>query len=280
MPARDEWSHQTGRQDELWLAVYVVAISAALTVLRSLWAWATLRLILFRAAGSRPKIQTLEWRLIAVTSLAGVRGAVTLSGVMTLPLTLQDGSLFPTRDLAILLAAGAIIVSLIAANVGLPYLMKGVKLPLETLRQREEDEARLAAAQAAVSAVERTLRETGTERQDADLYMQAGGRIMAQYRQRIEGLLETNKDVFLAQRADEIERGLRLVALRAERDELYRIARSGKLTEETTRTLVRELDPAGVTVQHPLAQRHSDIPASNPKPTGARSFNLRSQSTG
>jgi hypothetical protein len=35
---------------------------------------------------------------------------------------------------------------------------------------------------------------------------------------------------------------LRLAALRAERDELYRIARSGTLTNEVTRTLVREID--------------------------------------
>ncbi len=240
---------ETGRQDELWLLLYIVAIGCALAVLRSLWAWAMLGLILFRTARGRlrtahdrPEIRTPGWRLIGVTSLAGVRGALTLSGVMTLPLTLQDGSPFPTRDLAILLAAGIIIVSLIAANVGLPYLMKGVNLPPETVRQQEEDGARLAAAEAAIGAMERTLRETGKETPDADLYMQACGRIMAQYRQRIEARLKTNKDSFLARRVDEIERRLRLVALRAERDELYRIARSGKLTDETTRTLVREID--------------------------------------
>ena len=37
-------------------------------------------------------------------SVAGVRGAITLAGVLTLPLVLNDGTPFPARDLAIFLA--------------------------------------------------------------------------------------------------------------------------------------------------------------------------------
>ncbi len=234
--------HETGRLGGLWLLVYVVAISCVLVALRALWAWATLGLILFRAVRSRQAVQMPGWRLIVAMSLAGVRGALTLSGVMTLPLTLLDGSAFPARDLAIILAAGAILVSLIAANVGLPYVMKGVKLPPETLHQKEEDEARLAAAQAAIKAIEHNLHQTGKDGQDAELYMQAGAQIMENYRQRIETRLKTSKDADLARKVDAIERRLRVVALGAERKELYRMARSGRLTEELTRKLVREVD--------------------------------------
>jgi NhaP-type Na+/H+ or K+/H+ antiporter len=63
------------------------------------------------------------WRLIAATSLAGVRGAITLAGILTLPLALLDGTPFPGRDLAIFLAAGVIIVSMTAASLGLPFLL-------------------------------------------------------------------------------------------------------------------------------------------------------------
>ena len=75
---------QTGRQGEGWLVVYVAAISCALLVIRSMWTWAALRLIVLRAGRSAPTISASGWRLIAATSLAGVRGAVSLSGVMTL----------------------------------------------------------------------------------------------------------------------------------------------------------------------------------------------------
>jgi len=80
--------------------VYVVATTLALAVLRFIWVWTSLRFTLFRAAlkGQNPYVPS--WRLIAATSLAGVRGTITLAGVLTLPLTMNDGSAFPARDLA------------------------------------------------------------------------------------------------------------------------------------------------------------------------------------
>ncbi len=86
---------ETGHQETSWLLFYILAINCALLVLRALWAWTTLRLILFRAAHGEQRIQTPGWRLIAATSLAGVRGALTLSGVMALPLALPDGASIP-----------------------------------------------------------------------------------------------------------------------------------------------------------------------------------------
>ncbi|KQV73359.1 Na+/H+ antiporter [Rhizobium sp. Root1220] len=233
---------EAGRREEFWLFVYVVAIAFALATLRFLWVWASLGLILFRAARRRQKVQSPGWRLIAAMSLAGVRGAITLAGVLTLPLTLQDGSAFPARDLAIFLAAGVIVVSLAAANVGLPYLMKGVKLPPEPSSQRQEDQARVAAAEAAMRAVDRSLHDMKPGRDDADVYMDAGARIMTLYRQRIEARSKTGEDADLARKSDDIERSLRLVALGAERSEVYRIARSGSLTDDLVRKLVREID--------------------------------------
>ena len=53
------------------------------------------------------------------TSLAGVRGAVTLAGVLTLPLALPGGAAFPGRDLAIFLASGVLLISLLVASLGL-----------------------------------------------------------------------------------------------------------------------------------------------------------------
>jgi Na+/H+ antiporter len=233
---------ETGRDSELWLLAYILAINCALVVLRSFWAWMTLHLLQLRLVGDGEKIRTPNWRLVGATSLAGVRGAVTLSGIMTLPLTLRDGSDFPTRDLAILLAAGVIVLSLIVANIGLPYVLKGVEMPPETARRRKEEQARLIAAEAAIDAVERDLRKTSEGRRDADLQMESAARIVAQYRRRIEALSRVGDNGDFVGRIDEIERSLNLVALRAERAEIYRIAHSGELTDESVRALVREID--------------------------------------
>jgi hypothetical protein len=83
-----------------------------------------------------------------------------------------------------LLAAGVIILSLIAASISLPHLLKGLALPPEPSQQEDEDRARVAAAEAAIRAVERAQHDMGEGRSDADLYADAGARIMELYRQR------------------------------------------------------------------------------------------------
>lgn len=232
----------TGHQQGLWLLFYALAITGMLSLLRFLWVWATLQLILFRAARTGRSASAPSWRLIGVTSLAGVRGALTLSGIMTLPLALHDGVAFPARDLAIFLAAAVILISLVAANVGLPYLVKGIKLPRDNAHQRQEDEARLAAAEAAIQAVETELGRIGHNQPGAELKMQVGARIMMQYRQRIEVRSGSDSDADLSRKLDEIEKKLRLVALSAERKAIYQMSRSGGLSEELARRLIREID--------------------------------------
>jgi monovalent cation/hydrogen antiporter len=233
---------ETGHREPVWLVVYVVGINLALAVLRFVWVWTSLRFTLFRAAlkGQHPYIPS--WRLIAATSLAGVRGTITLAGVLTLPLTMNDGSVFPARDLAIFLAAGVTVVSLVAASLSLPYLLKNLELPPEPSHQEEEDLARIAAAEVAIQAVEQAQHDMGEGRSDADLYTDAGVRIMELYRQRIDGRSKTGKEAVLARKIDEIERKLRLTGLRAERAEFYRMARARQLSDETARKLVREVD--------------------------------------
>ena len=79
-------------------------------------------------------------------------------------------------------------------------------------------------------------------RNDADLYTDAGVRLMELYRRRIDARSKTGAALDLARKVEEIERKLRLAGFRAERDEIYRIARTHRLPDETTRKLVRELD--------------------------------------
>lgn len=233
---------ETGHHQPVWLLIYVVAINCALAASRFLWVWTSLRFTLFRAALTDHKPIVPGWRLITAISLAGARGTITLAGVLTLPLTMYDGSAFPARDLAIFLAAGVIIVSLIAASLGLPYLLQGLELPPEPLQQEEEDRARIAAAKAAIRTIELAQHDMGEGRDDTDLYADAGARIMELYRQRIDGRSKIGHERALARRIDEIERKLRLVGLRAERTEFYRIARSHQISDETARNLVREVD--------------------------------------
>ena len=61
---------------------------------------------------------------VLVTTIAGAKGAVTLSIILTLPLTTQSGAVFPQRDLLITIAAGVILATLFLADNLLPVLSK------------------------------------------------------------------------------------------------------------------------------------------------------------
>lgn len=232
----------TGHLHPIWLGYYVVAITLALAGLRLAWVWVSLRFTLFKAARRGEVIHKPSWRLVIAISVAGVRGAITLAGILTLPLVMNDGMPFPARDLVIFLAAGVIIVSLVTASIALPALLQDLELPPEPSHQREEDDARIAAAEAAIKAIEATQHRLGNGRNDADLYADVGTRLMEVYRQRIDGRSRSGDENDQIRKVEEIERILRLAGARAERDQILKMARARKLPDEMARRIVREID--------------------------------------
>jgi monovalent cation/hydrogen antiporter len=232
----------TGHEEPWWLLVYALAVTASLVVLRFLWVWVSLSLTLFRANGQGREVRRPHWRLVLATSLAGVRGAITLAGVLTLPLTLSDGTPFPARDLAIFVAMAVIILSLVVASIGLPLLLRGLEMPPEPSHEAEEDAARAAAAQAAIAEIERVQHGLSEGRSDADVYVAAASRIMDIYRTRIEGRSQDDATAAIARRREAIEQKLLVAALKAERATIHRLLRRRQIRSETARKLVREMD--------------------------------------
>ncbi|KIC61072.1 sodium:proton antiporter [Brevundimonas nasdae] len=232
----------TSRPEVWWLAVYVLGIVATLAALRFVWVWTSLKLTLFRRRHRGPPAK-VGLRLTMVMSLAGVRGAITLAGILTLPFALGDGSPMPSRNLAIFLAAGVIVVSLVLATFALPRLLKNVELPPEPSHEQEEDRGRVAAASAAIRAIEDASHAMAEGKSNPDLYSDIAGRIMETYRQRIETHTRTDEeDAALTRKMDDIERRLWLAGLAAEREELRRLMRARQLDEVTAKKLFRDVD--------------------------------------
>jgi CPA1 family monovalent cation:H+ antiporter len=228
--------------DPWWLARNALALSLGLVLLRFVWVWVSLRLTILNQRRLGQQVFRPRMRLILATSFAGVRGALTMAGVMTLPLALPDGSPFPGRQLAILLASAVIVVSLLLASVALPRLLRGLEVPAETSAEQEEDRARQAAIQAAVEAVERAGRERSAD-PDAELHANACGMVVNLYRRRLRDIQlddgGSNPDFHAARRA---ERDYRLTALGAERDTILRLGRRREISDEIARKLLREID--------------------------------------
>lgn len=233
---------ETGHMNPWWLAIYAFAISVGLTVLRFLWVWVSLRLTVFKARYRGEKFIQPHWRLVLATSLAGVRGAITLAGVMTLPLAMPDGAPFPQRDVTIFLATAVILLSLVMASIGLPRVLEGLEFPEESAMRREEDRARHAAAQAAIEAINRLPRDVAALPADADMQSQSIAHVIGLYQHRLDNHRQEDGKGEQARQADAMERELRLTALQAEREAIFDLARRGDISDQVSRKLVREID--------------------------------------
>ncbi len=238
----DNTVRMTGHIDAWWLGAYVLAIAAALAALRFAWVWASLRLTLYRAGRRGETPPKVSWHLVAAISLAGVKGAVTLAAVLTLPLTLHSGAPFPARDLSIFLAAGVILVSLLAASAFLPGLMRNLTLPPDPSAQADLDRARAAAARIAILAIEKARREMAEGHEDAELIVETSLRIKALHRSRIDGEPQDEAEAAQKRKVEKIEKQLRLAGLRAERTEIFRLMQARELGDEAARKIIREID--------------------------------------
>lgn len=228
----------TGHQNPWWLLVYVLAVVAVLALLRLGWIWVSLRLTLYRTRRRTGERRKVSLRLLLAMAAAGVRGAITLAGVLTLPLVLTDGAPFPARDLAILLAAGVILVTLGLATIALPRLARGLELPPEAADVLRLDLGRAASADAAIAAVEAASRTYAGA--DRDAAAAAAATIVESYRRWLE---ERNLDQAVEPATlAVVTRDLRLAGLAAERDAVRSLARARQLDEHTVQVLLRDVD--------------------------------------
>lgn len=221
------------------LAVYVIAIMGALAALRLVWTWASFEWyqLLARLRGKPRQAPALTWMLF--TALAGVKGAITLAGILTLPLLMPNGTGFPARDLAIFLAMGVILLSLITASIGLPFIAKRLPAVSGVTADSDEQAAREAATDAAIRRVEELQKQVPTDSTEAE----AAARVIAMYRKRLElgGNPESDDATHLRDVA-QAERKLHLAALDAEREEVTRLLLAHRIGDPLHHRLIREID--------------------------------------
>ena len=224
----------------------VVAIFLVLVVLRFIWVQSIWRLsvLLRRLRGKGELTQVPTARSCWLLTFGGVRGAVTLAGVMSVPLLLAPGQNFPERDLLIFIAAGVILLSLVAACIALPLLLRGLEKSPDEKRQNEVREAWRKTAEAAIHALEA---EEPAEADPADaakaaLATELRARLMSEYRHQLEVFNDSAEAQALAQQMDQLERKLRLKALRAQRLELYSLSRHHQIGDDVLREVLAELD--------------------------------------
>ncbi|RMX04074.1 Na+/H+ antiporter [Corticibacter populi] len=251
--------------NEWQLIGIVLAITAVALGLRWLWLAFGVHGSLLAVHHKGVMTEKPSWRLTLVSTLAGIRGAVTLAGALSIPLLLPSGHSFPARDLVVLLAAGVILATLLIASIGLPIVLRGLPQPKEPPSLREERHARVAACHAALQVLQAVDTEAGTASERA-LRVAAIGRVAQDYRNRL-AILEEAGDPDVAKLSDRAKRGreqvlelqLRLKALQAERDEIYVLRRRHLINDDSLRNLVTELDLWEVSASQRLRASQANV---------------------
>ncbi|URJ30589.1 Na+/H+ antiporter [Candidatus Blochmannia vicinus (nom. nud.)] len=222
------------------LFVYVIFIYAALMIVRFGWLWLMKHISLYCMIKHPMVFSEYSIREILIASFAGVRGAITLAGVLSIPLFLKDGAIFPLRYQLVFIATGVILFSLLCGVIVLPWLLRGIVVSDKLLQRKEERMARAIAAEVAIESLyklEERLIHSQEENIDSQMINEVSARVIGNLRRRIDG----NNDAHVMLTED-LERRMRLNALRAERGEYYHLRAQQKISNETLTKLLRDLD--------------------------------------
>jgi Na+/H+ antiporter len=182
---------------EVWYFPPLIVLM--LYVTRWIWCWVWMR----------STLKSVNGRILAVMTLSGVRGAVSLAAVLSLP------AAFQARDLVVFLALAVILLTLLVAALALPLVLRGLEVPDQDRDEREEAAAREALLQEAEQVLD-------SRSQDA-----LGRRLRDLYRSRLEG---------------EPEGRLRREVLAAQRERLGALLSERKINDAVHGALEHELD--------------------------------------
>ena len=237
------------------LGLHALMLVLALLLLRFIWGWVMVHVINLNARRHGRGGRVPRRRLLVAMALAGVRGAVTLAGVLSVPLLLADGTPFPGRDLMIFLAAAVILLSLLSAAIGLPHVLKGLEVE-EDSEIEEERLARVAAAEAGIRAVEaEAAKIRGSDEESAAMPSLVAGVVIGLYQRRLQQLgegaepAETPLDIHM-------ENHLRLVGLRAERKTIRRLRWARKIDNGVQEKVLHEIDLREAAIEGEAKKHH------------------------
>lgn len=224
-----------------------------IVVLRTVW---TYGYILFQRI-RKTTTEHPSFRMAVLSGLSGVRGAVTMAGVLSVPLTVASGAGFPTRALMLFVASGVIIISLVAATIMLPLIStdgqplktrasvsddidsdldlddEEDEYPEEPVRQISEDEARAYIMRLAISKIEE-MRRPNNQRAAYDLILD--------YQFVIRRLEMSYRADDTMQKVLNDELKLREVALAGERAELKELRQGAKITQTSYVGALRRIE--------------------------------------
>ncbi|MEZ2717644.1 Na+/H+ antiporter [Niallia circulans] len=214
-----------------WLIIgYVMLIGMVILGIRFFWSY--LFSIYEYKMNKKREIEKPSIKNTLLVSLTGVRGAVTMAGVLSIPFVIHTGQGFPERSLILFLAAGVIMFTLLAATIFLPFLSKSSG---ET-EINDEDLVIRAKKKIMLSTIDKLYLEMNEEN------TAAAYELIDEYKRRIKQLN------YQVARTEEEENNysalveIRLRALKEERNYVHQLVKKEKISEEVFAIFEKSLD--------------------------------------
>lgn len=221
------------RNISLWLLfAYVAAIGLMILGIRFVWAY--LFSLYEYHFGKMEEAAKPSLKLTLYVSLTGVRGTVTMVGVLSLPFLLDNGENFPYRSLILFLAAGTILFTLIVATIFLPLLSRGQLAEGEDRVKMDLEEARRRILLGSIKKIKSEI----TEENEAAAY-----ELIEEYNLRFQQIQpEEDAAAQANKRYQRKMREVRLKALRFERSYIQGLYRKKELKQEIYEAFEKSLD--------------------------------------
>ncbi|WP_067245503.1 Na+/H+ antiporter [Microbacterium resistens] len=140
------------------LVLVTLAVWATLFLVRYLFQWLSVPFL--RSGGPRPA-SGVRGRARLVSTVAGMRGAVSLAIALSVPLTTSDGGALTGREDVIVVTAGVILLSLLVQGPLLPAVVRWARLPVDHTEDEEYELAERTISGAALTALDDLAREHG-----------------------------------------------------------------------------------------------------------------------
>jgi Na+/H+ antiporter len=222
------------------LAVSAAVVSAVVILTRFVWMFPATYLPRWLIPLVRRNDPSPPWQFPFMLASTGIRGIVSLTAALAIPLLTGDGQPFPHRDLILFLTFFVILVTLVGQGLLLPRTIRWLGLANAAHLERRDDTAEeFAARRRAIETALERLDQLATERK---LPEDIVGPFRTRHRDRLKGVGNRsdcdeghNKLIALS---DEIE----LALIAAERDIVNDLYRRGELKDEGRRRIERELD--------------------------------------
>lgn len=197
--------------------VDVLIITLALHIIRFLWVYLIFK---FGNKNLTKEQKKVNLRSAFLSALSGVRGAVTLATILSIPLFLENGDKFPERNLILFLAVGVILLTLCIATFILPiFAKKDPKEELDNLRILKSSQ---------VKVWENTINKLKLENYDKK-YIDL---TVAEYNHKINELLNGTSDYNNWNVVNKEEKKLRVLCYKKEIENTRKLLEEEKIDEQ------------------------------------------------